>query len=77
MAGATAAFEEMDSFNPAVGGQTFLFRPVTSDKEALFAQGTWSVSPQVKVVLAARGDWSSLHDFQFSPTRVGDLQCDA
>jgi outer membrane receptor protein involved in Fe transport len=65
--GATAGVEGMDSFNPAVGAQTFLFRPITSKKQALFAQTSWSVTKQVKLLLAARGDWSSLHQFQVSP----------
>jgi len=67
VAGATTVFEKMDSYNPAVGGQTFLFRPITSDSEALFAQVGWDLTDHVKVVLATRGDWSSLHDFQLSP----------
>ena len=67
VAGGTAAVEDMDSYNSTVGAQTFLFNPITSDKQALFAQTSWSASRQVKVLFAARGDWSSLHDFQFSP----------
>jgi outer membrane receptor for ferrienterochelin and colicins len=67
IAGATAAVEKMDSFNPKVGGQTFLFRPVVENKQALFGLGTWNITKQLKVLLAARGDWSSLHDFQLSP----------
>jgi iron complex outermembrane receptor protein len=67
VAGGTASVEKMDSFNPQVGGQTFLFRPVTEDREALFGLGTWTISKQLKVLLATRGDWSSLHDFQLSP----------
>jgi len=67
VAGATAGVEKMDSLNPRVGTQTFLFRPVASDKTALFGQGTWNVIKQLKVLLATRGDWSSLHDFQLSP----------
>jgi outer membrane receptor for ferrienterochelin and colicins len=67
VAGATAATENMDSFNPKVGGQTFLFRPVVEDKQALFGLGSWNITRQVKVLLAARGDWSSLHAFQLSP----------
>jgi iron complex outermembrane receptor protein len=67
VAGATAAVEKMDSFNSQVGKQTFLFRPIASDKEALFGVGTWRVAEPLKVLLAIRGDWSSLHDFQLSP----------
>ena len=65
--GVTAAVERMDSYNPEVNGQTFLFRPIASDKQALFGQGTWNATSRVKVLLAVRGDWSSLHDFQLSP----------
>ena len=67
VAGATATLEKMDSYNPTVGGQTFLFRPITSNTEALFAHVGWNLTKQVKVVLASRGDWSSLYDFQVSP----------
>jgi outer membrane receptor protein involved in Fe transport len=65
--GATAWIERMDSYNPAVGGQTFLFRPISSNSEAVFGQGTWNLSRQLKIIGAARGDWSSLYEFQFSP----------
>jgi outer membrane receptor for ferrienterochelin and colicins len=79
VAGATAAVEKMDSFNPKVGGQTFLYRPIVEDKQALFGLGTWNITRRLKVLLAARGDWSSLHDFQLSPKgsvtyRVGSDQ---
>ena len=57
----------MDSYNANVGGQTFLFRPITSDSEALFAEVGWTVAKAVRVLVATRGDWSSLYDFQFSP----------
>ena len=67
VAGAEAALEEMDSYNPSVGRQTFLFRPVTSDRQAIFGQGSWHATSRMRVLLAARGDWGSLHDFQFSP----------
>ena len=65
--GGTAALEKMDSFNPSVGGQTFLFRPIRSDKQALFGLGTWKANARLRILLAGRGDWSSLHDFQISP----------
>ena len=67
IAGAMGNIEKMDSYNADVGGQTFLFRPITSNAEALFAEVGWTVAKSVKVWLAARGDWSSLYDFQFSP----------
>jgi outer membrane receptor for ferrienterochelin and colicins len=67
VAGAVAGVEKMDSYNPRVGSQTFLFRPIESNQEAAFGQGAWNVTSKLKVLLAGRGDWSSLHDFQFSP----------
>jgi len=67
MAGAIGTIEKMDSYNQAVGGQTFLFRPIRSDAEALFTEASWTVANSVKLQVAARGDWSSLYDFQFSP----------
>ena len=67
MAGAVATFEDMDSFNPLLGYQSFLYAPVTSNSEGLFGLATWDVTDRFKVLLALRGDWSSLHDFQFSP----------
>jgi len=67
MAGAIGTIEKMDSYNHDVGGQTFLFRPIRSDSEALFTEASWTVTKSVKLLVAARGDWSSLYDFQFSP----------
>ena len=67
VAGAEAAIERMDSYNPEVGGQTFLYEPVASNRQALFGQGSWNVTSRIRAVLAARGDWSTLHDFQLSP----------
>jgi iron complex outermembrane receptor protein len=67
LAGATAAIEKMNSFNRSVGGQTFLFRPITADRQALFGQGTWKATPQLKAFVAGRADWSALHGFQLSP----------
>jgi outer membrane receptor protein involved in Fe transport len=65
--GAMVAVEKMDSFNPAVNRQTFLFRPIASNKQAVFGQTAWKVAPRAKIFLAIRGDWSSLHDFRLSP----------
>jgi len=67
LAGAMGNIEKMDSYNSSVGGQTFLFRPITSDTEALFAEVGWTPTKAVKFLVATRGDWSSLYDFQFSP----------
>ena len=67
VAGVVADTERMDSYNPKVGSQTFLFRPIASNQQALFGEGSWTVTSKLKVVLAGRGDWSSLHGFQLSP----------
>jgi outer membrane receptor protein involved in Fe transport len=67
VAGAEAGIERMDSYNPNVGGQTFLFRPVASNMQALFGQASWNVTSKLRALVAGRGDWSSLYDFQLSP----------
>ena len=67
VAGAIGTVEKMDSYNSNVGGQTFLFRPITSDSEGVFGEAAWTVAKSVRLLVAARGDWSSLYDFQFSP----------
>jgi outer membrane receptor protein involved in Fe transport len=67
MAGAAATLERMNSFDPRTNGQSFLFAPVRSDAQALFGLGSWDITDRLRVVLAARGDWSSLHDAQLSP----------
>lgn len=67
VAGASAATERIDTFDAAQGRQTVLFEPVGSDKQALFGQVDWSVTAALKLVLAARADFSSLHDSQVSP----------
>jgi len=65
--GAAAGLEKMNSYNRTVGTQTFLTEPVASDTQAVFGQGAWQVSRRMKVMLAARTDWGSLYDVQFSP----------
>ena len=67
VAGGTAAVEKIDSADPATGQQTFLFYPVSAPRQALFGQAAWNVVDRVRVVVAGRGDWSKLHDFQLSP----------
>ncbi len=65
--GAFAGWEDIDSFDPEQDRQTLLFEPVDSDSQALFGQMDWRITEKLKLVLAARGDFSSLHDEQFSP----------
>jgi outer membrane receptor protein involved in Fe transport len=65
--GASAGVEEIDSFDRDLGRQTLLFEAVESDQQALFGQVDWKIADQLKLVLAGRGDWSSLHEAQFSP----------
>jgi iron complex outermembrane receptor protein len=67
VAGAAAAVEKIDSEDPETGQQTFLFRPVSAPRQALFGQASWNTTDHVRVVVAGRGDWSKLHDFQLSP----------
>ena len=65
--GASAAAERIDTLDEATGRQTVLFEPVDADKQAVFGQADWNITPQLKLVLAGRGDFSSLHESQFSP----------
>jgi iron complex outermembrane receptor protein len=65
--GGAVAHEKMDSFNAAVNGQTFLFHPVSASTEAMYAHVGWSATKHVKFVAAARGDWGTFYDFQWSP----------
>jgi outer membrane receptor protein involved in Fe transport len=67
VAGASARTERIDSVDRNRGVQTLLFEPVGSNQRAMFGQADWNVTKQLKLVAAGRGDWSSLHDFQFSP----------
>jgi outer membrane receptor protein involved in Fe transport len=72
VAGGAAAVEKIDSADSATGRQTFLFSPVSAPRQALFGQASWNITDDVRVVVAGRGDWSKLHDFQLSPkTSVG------
>lgn len=65
--GASAAIESIDSFDETRGVQSLLFEPVNADQQALFGQVDINLSRRWRVVLAGRGDWNTLHDFQFSP----------
>ena len=65
--GGSAAAERIDTLDEATGRHTVLFEPVEADKEAVFGQVDWSITRQLKLVLAGRGDRSTLHDAQFSP----------
>jgi iron complex outermembrane receptor protein len=65
--GASAGVEEIDSFDKNLNRQTLLFEPVDSDSQAVFGQVDWRIMDQLKFVVAARGDFSSLHEEQFSP----------
>ena len=67
VAGASAAAEDIDSEDPDTGRQTLMFEAVDANMQALFGQLDWHFTDQFKLVLAGRGDWSSLHEFQFSP----------
>ena len=65
--GASAGIEDIDSFDETLGRQTLMFEPVDSDQQAVFGQVDWNLTEQLKLVFAGRGDYSSLHDAQFSP----------
>jgi len=67
VAGGAAAVEKIDSADSATGQQTFLFYPVSAPRQALFSQASWNATDHVRLVVAGRGDWSKLHDFQLSP----------
>jgi outer membrane receptor protein involved in Fe transport len=67
LTGGAAAVEKIDSADPATGEQTFLFYPVSAPRQALFGHLSWHATDRVRVVVAGRGDWSKLHDFQLSP----------
>ena len=63
--GASAAIESIDTFDTNRGAQTLLFEPVDANQQAIFGQADWKVTKQLKLTLASRGDWNSLHAFQF------------
>ena len=65
--GASAGVENIDSFDEDLNRQTLIFEPVDSDSQAIFGQFEWHILDSLKFVLAARGDFSSLHEEQFSP----------
>ena len=65
--GASASRDVIDTFDKVRGRQTLLREPVTGHEQALFGQIDWSVTDKLRLVLASRGDWGSLYDFQYSP----------
>jgi len=65
--GASAGVKDIDSFDPDLNRQTLLFEPVDANSQALFGQVDVQITEKLKLVLAGRGDWSSLHEAQFSP----------
>ena len=67
IAGASAGVENIDSFDEDLNRETLIFEPVESDSQAIFGQFEYHILDSLKLVLAARGDFSSLHDEQFSP----------
>jgi outer membrane receptor protein involved in Fe transport len=65
--GGSAVVERNDSFDKVLGRQSLLFEPIDSNQQAFFGQADWNVIGPLRLVLAGRGDFSSLHDFRFSP----------
>lgn len=67
VAGGTYSDEEIDTKDPRTGRQTLMFRPVSAQSMAAYAQVDWNLTDAWKVVVAGRYDESDLHDSQFSP----------
>ena len=69
--GAAHTEEKLDTYSDAIGGQTVLYEPLRSDRQAVFSQVDWKVNEKFKLVFAGRVDESTLHDTQFSPKAAG------
>ena len=65
--GASAGTQRVDSFNDELQRQSAVFAPVSASKQAVFGEVGVAATPQLRLVAAARGDFSSLHDAQVSP----------
>jgi outer membrane receptor protein involved in Fe transport len=65
--GASAQIDRINSLDKGIGRQSLVFEPIRSNQQALFGQADWRVAGGLRLVLAGRGDFSSLHEFQFSP----------
>ena len=59
--------ERVDTADQDTGLQTVVYRPIETDRQALFSQFDWKVGDHFKVVFAGRVDWNTLHETQFSP----------
>lgn len=59
--------ESVDTVNPATGGQTVVYEPIETDRQAVFSQLDYKVNDRFKLVFAGRVDQNTLHDTQFSP----------
>lgn len=64
--GGSVTRQTVDS-DDASGNPTLLSRSVNTNLGGVFGQLDLRVAPRLKAVVAARVDWSSLHDTQFSP----------
>ncbi|HET7746984.1 MAG TPA: TonB-dependent receptor [Vicinamibacteria bacterium] len=67
VAGASTTWTSIDTADEATGLQTLVLEPIDSDQQAVFGQLDWKPVEKLRLVAAARGDWSSLHEAQFSP----------
>lgn len=65
--GAAAQVDRINSFDKGLQRQSLVFEPIKSNQQAIFGQADWSVWRGLRLVVAGRGDFSSLHEFQFSP----------
>jgi outer membrane receptor for ferrienterochelin and colicins len=65
--GASAQIDRIDSYDETTGRQSLIFEPIRSNQQAIFGQADWRVVGGLRLVVAGRTDFSSLHDVQFSP----------
>ena len=65
--GASAQIDRIDSHDETTGRQSLMFEPVDSNQQAVFGQADWRIAAGLRLVVAGRTDFSSLHDVQFSP----------
>ena len=65
--GASYEDDDIDSLDPKTGQQTLIFAPISEDASSVFGQFDWTLSDNVRLVLAGRVDDGSLFDTQFSP----------
>jgi len=65
--GAAYTAEGVDTQSPFTNKQTVVYKPIRSNRQAIFTQLDYRASEHFKLVFAGRVDASTLHDTQFSP----------